>query len=182
MRGRPRKIIDPLNVAKVFGQLGATDSQLAIALGVKGPAVDRWKSRHPEIVKALKEAKQVADANVVKSLYQRACGYSHESVKIFKTSDDRTIEHKFIEHYPPDTAAAIFWLCNRQRDDWTSQHGDVQTVNINAQGIPDDLMSAMRAAVKARAKMQLEQKRAKARKALPVVTVEASQVNESPKA
>ena len=33
-----------------------------------------------------------------------------------KTEMDHQVE--YIERYPPDTAAAIFWLKNRQREQW----------------------------------------------------------------
>ena len=31
-----------------------------------------------------------------------ANGYSHPAVKIFMTRDGKTVEHHYIEHYPPD--------------------------------------------------------------------------------
>lgn len=61
----------------------------------------------------------MADANVGRALYQRACGYSHKAVKIFadmKTGAEKIVP--YIEHYPPDTVACIFWLKNRRPDLW----------------------------------------------------------------
>ena len=34
------------------------------------------------------------------------------------TRDGKTIEHKYIEYYPPDTTAMIFFLKNRRPDRW----------------------------------------------------------------
>ena len=56
-----------------------------------------------------------------------ANGYSHPAVKVFMKRDGTTVEHKYTEHYPPDTTAAIFFLKNRRPDRWR----DVQ--NIEAQ-------------------------------------------------
>jgi hypothetical protein len=43
------------------------------------------------------------------------------------TRDGKTVEHKYIEHYPPDPTSMQFWLRNRRPDCWR----DVQ--NIEAQ-------------------------------------------------
>jgi hypothetical protein len=51
-------------------------------------------------------------------------GYSHDAVKIFPDGgkDDQGNRTPLLvpykEHYPPDTAAAIFWLKNRQKKKW----------------------------------------------------------------
>ncbi len=34
------------------------------------------------------------------------------------TRDSKIVEHKYIEHYPPDTTAALFWLKNRRPEQW----------------------------------------------------------------
>ena len=39
--------------------------------------------------------------------------------------DGKITEHRYIEHYPPDTTAALFWLKNRRPDRWR----DVQRVD-----------------------------------------------------
>jgi hypothetical protein len=54
-------------------------------------------------------------------------GYSYESVKIFLPYGSTTpIYAPCVEHVPPDTTAAIFWLKNRDpahwRDAWQLEH------------------------------------------------------------
>ena len=44
-------------------------------------------------------------------------GYSHENEKIF-CHQGAVTRVSTIEHYPPDTTAAIFWLKNRQTAHW----------------------------------------------------------------
>jgi hypothetical protein len=85
-----------------------------------------WQRKHPEFRQALKDGKLFADATVAEGLYKRALGYSHKAVKIVADAKTGT-EHivPFTEHYPPDTAAAIFWLKNRRRKDWR----DVRTMD-----------------------------------------------------
>ena len=59
----------------------------------------------------------MADANVASRLYSRAIGY--DTGTKFATNEGRiTDKVEYIEHYPPDTTAAIFWLKNRQPAKW----------------------------------------------------------------
>lgn len=109
-------------------KLGATDSELADFFEVEESTINNWKIAHPEFLESIKRGKTLADANVADRLYQRATGYTHDAVKIFPTGgesedvDGNKVKGPLIvpykEHYPPDTAAAIFWLKNRQRKKW----------------------------------------------------------------
>jgi hypothetical protein len=52
-------------------------------------------------------------------LYQRGVGYSYDAVKIFiPAGAKKPIYAPYIEHVPPDTTAAIFWLKNRDPAHW----------------------------------------------------------------
>lgn len=98
--------------------LGMTDVELAKFFGVSEPALNRWKSRHPNFRKSMVAGRDQADAKVAHKLYRRALGYSHKAVKIFCNKDGEITEAPYIEHYPPDTAAASLWLRNRQPARW----------------------------------------------------------------
>lgn len=107
------------NIALSLSLLGATDADMAIAFGVCETTINAWKKAHVEFYEALKKGKIQADAIVAKSLYNRALGYEHKAVKIVadaKTGMDHKVE--YVERYPPDTTAAIFWLKNRQPKLW----------------------------------------------------------------
>jgi hypothetical protein len=105
-------------------KLGATDNEIADFFEVVESTINLWKLEHPEFSESIKRGKILADANVADRLYQRATGYSHDAVKIFPDGgkDEKGNKEPLIvpykEHYPPDTAAAIFWLKNRQRKKW----------------------------------------------------------------
>lgn len=102
-----------------FALLGATDADLAKMFDVAESTINLWKLKHPEFSESVNKGKATADAEVAASLFHRAKGYSHDAVKI--VADAKLgIEHivPYREHYPPDTAAAIFWLKNRQKDKW----------------------------------------------------------------
>lgn len=99
--------------------LGASDADLADFFEVQESTVNNWKRSQPEFLESLKRGKREADSRIAGSLYHRALGYEHDAVKIVadaKTGAEKQVP--YIERYPPDTAAAIFWLKNRRPDLW----------------------------------------------------------------
>jgi hypothetical protein len=114
-------------LAQEIAKLGATDVDIAKCFQVSESTINAWKREHFEFAEALKRGKQVADALVEASLFHRATGYSHEAVKIFadpKTGAEKQVA--YIEHYPPDTTACIFWLKNRRPAEWRDRAESVQ--------------------------------------------------------
>ena len=58
---------------------------------------------------------------MAKSLYNRACGYSHKEVVLHQYQGD-IIQTEVTKQYPPDTAAAFIWLKNRRGANWRDKH------------------------------------------------------------
>ena len=69
------------------------------------------------------------------SLYQRGIGYSHEAEKILVV-DKQVVREKYVEHYPPDTTAGVFWLKNRRPHLWrdTAMREDNDSNQIRVHG------------------------------------------------
>lgn len=139
-RGRPTKF-DPKMLTQVrkLCLLGATDKAIAEFFEVSVETIDKWKVSNPEFLQAIKVGKEELDSQVVRSLYQRAVGYSHDAVKIFcdtKTGTETVVP--YVEHYPPDPTSMIFWLKNRQRADWR----DRQEVEHSGKVTLEDLVDA----------------------------------------
>jgi len=109
--------VDPIKVAALAGKLGATDSELAAALGITPQSLKNWKKENEELFSTLKTEKAKADARVVKSLFERASGYTHKATKIVIV-DGKIKKVPYTEVYPPDTTACIFWLKNRNPQQW----------------------------------------------------------------
>ncbi len=109
--------IDPVKFAVLAGKLGATDTQLAAALGVTTQTLRNWKSSKKQLFCALTAARAQKDNAVEKSLFERALGYKHKAVKIL-VIDGKVVKVPYTEQYAPDTAAATFWLKNRASDKW----------------------------------------------------------------
>lgn len=117
--GRPSKYKPEYNEqAYKLCLLGATDKDLANFFDVNEDTIYEWKKEYPEFSESLKKGKDIADATVAQKLYHRAIGYDCKVTK-FATYEGRiTDEVNYIEHHPPDTTAAIFWLKNRQKSKW----------------------------------------------------------------
>ena len=99
--------------------LGATDAEIASFFGVAESTINAWKLQHPGFSESLKSGKQIADGNVAQSLYRRATGWEHDAVKIFLPPNaTEPVLVDYVERYPGDTTAQIFWLKNRRPDLW----------------------------------------------------------------
>jgi len=141
MAGRPSKFREEfIEQGRKLAQLGATDREAAEFFEVAESTLHLWKHQHPEFSEALKVGKDAADDRVEQSLYRRALGYSHDAVKIM-TVDGSVVHERYVEHYPPDTTAAIFWLKNRRKGEWRDKH-DVEhsgTINATMQPLDDKI-------------------------------------------
>lgn len=127
--GRPTKYKEGYNKqAYKLCLLGYTDSELADFFEVSESTINLWKLEHELFSESLKKGKELADAEVVESLYHRARGYSHPEVKFATHEGKITDEREYIKHYPPDTGAAAIWLKNRQSKHWRDKQ-EVETTH-----------------------------------------------------
>jgi hypothetical protein len=108
---------------------GATDEEVAAALGVSARTLYRWQAKHPEFSQALKVGKEAPDERTVRSLYQKATGFYFVEQQAFKVKEVTYVDGKRCEaerievaeverYQPPDTTACIFWLKNRDPGNW----------------------------------------------------------------
>lgn len=127
--------------AKAAAQLGADMQQIADVLGVSRRTVFNWQSEHPSFAEAIKVGKKPADERVVRSLYERALGYSYveeQAVKLRGAGGVETVQIvEVTRHVPPDTTAGIYWTKNRDGENWkdrTEKHhsGKVQVEHQDA--------------------------------------------------
>lgn len=107
-----------IQLAENYALLGATDAEIAEFFSVSEQTLNSWKKKFPQFLESLKKGKEVADSNVASKLYNRAIGYDCKATKIVTYEGKVTDQVEYVEHYPPDTTAAIFWLKNRQPGKW----------------------------------------------------------------
>ena len=115
--GRPSKFEQVKDMLYKMASYGMTDKQMADVVGVSEQTVNNWKLKDPNFLESLKAEKEIADARVERSLFERATGYSHAEDKIFNDNGTPLVVPT-VKHYAPDTTAAIFWLKNRKPREW----------------------------------------------------------------
>ena len=100
--GRPTKLTpEVIEQAKNYCLLGATDRDLINFFGIAEQTLYNWKQASPEFLEATKVGKAAANERVGHALYSKAVGYDKDG-----------------RHYPADTTSMIFWLKNRDPDNW----------------------------------------------------------------
>jgi hypothetical protein len=99
--------------------LGQTLAEMGETFGVDERTINRWMTK-PKFRRAVNAGRAAADGKMAVALYKRGLGYSHPAVKIFppKSEGGEPVTVDYIQHYPPDTAAASLWLRNRQPSKW----------------------------------------------------------------
>ena len=144
---RGRKSLYDERFSAMFAALyckGYTDAEIAAVLSISRTTLDTWKKKNVKLLDTIKAAKDEADGDVKRSLFERACGYTHPEEKIFQ-HDGEVIRAQTLKHYPPDPTSMIFWLKNRDPENWrdkrdmelTGKDGAPLTVNFTTT-VPDE--------------------------------------------
>jgi hypothetical protein len=130
-------------LAHNFCLLGATDEQLAENFGVTRKTLQSWKRKHPKFLSAIKSGKNLADAEIARSLFDRAKGATWKEQQAFKCKDvtwegNHRVESEHIEVVwveraaPPDTEACKVWLMNRAKEYWRQKQDGIADADLAA--------------------------------------------------
>ncbi len=108
---------------------GATIPDIAKVLGTSKFTIYEWMRTYPEFSAAIVRVRTMADAAVESALRKRATGFDFvETTKVTKEGGGKEGENltQVTEsvkqvYVPPDTAAAVFWLKNRDPERWAEK-------------------------------------------------------------
>jgi hypothetical protein len=129
--GRPSKYNVKYNEqARKLCLMGYTDKQLGKFFEVAESTINKWKIDHKGFSESLKAGKEIADAEVTASLFERAKGYSHIETKVFNNQGE-ILTYDVNKIYPPDPISIKYWLNNRQPERWREK---VEEVGADADG------------------------------------------------
>ena len=105
--------------ARKLALMRLSDEELAQHFEVSPETFRDWLAAEPELARAVRYGRKLGDADVVDAFHRNATGYSHEAVKVLKPAgQDQPVTVTYTKHYPPNTAAGKFWLCNRLPEQW----------------------------------------------------------------
>mgnify|MGYP000867944231 CR=1 FL=1 len=122
-QGRPTKYSQEMHDRYcAMAEQGATESEIAAALGVNTDTLYEWASKHPIFSEARKAARDKANDHVEAALFKMATGLKHRVVKPMEVKDGDGVSHielvEYEERLPPNPTSMIFWLKNRRPDRW----------------------------------------------------------------
>jgi transposase-like protein len=154
-------------VAKIIEALlsGSNRGEAAKAGDITRETFYQWLKTYPEFREKVESAEQLVADNMVTevraSLYQRAVGYTFEEKKTEYGADregrpiivKQSVTKKSV---PPDVAAAIFILTNKDPENWKNRYsteqdvkvqGDTET-RVSLSKVPDDLLEQVVKAIR----------------------------------
>ena len=123
--GRPLKYDKKYNEqARKLCLMGYTDKQLAGFFEVAESTINKWKLDHAGFSESLKAGKEMADAEVTASLFEKAIGYSCTETRTATHEGLITDEKEYTKNYPPCPISIKYWLNNRQPERWREKVED----------------------------------------------------------
>lgn len=105
---------------------GLTDKQISHNIGVNEATLNRWKSKYPSIMQALKDGKEVVDRQVENAMLKSALGFMYEEETVTNAGEVVTTR----KYSKPNVTAQIFWLKNRKPDVWRDKQE--QDINVKS--------------------------------------------------
>lgn len=149
--GRPsdyeKKVLPYLDKISYWVLLGYTNLDIANKLGIDESTFYDYKKQFPEFSKTVEKNKPLANEQVVRSGFKRACGFEYtettEELEFKRDKDGRIIYDEYDnplkemvvtkavrKFVPPDTNAFKFWIVNRDPDNWKLKEASTE-VNID---------------------------------------------------
>ncbi len=117
-----------VKLAFKFSLLGATLEQLGSFFDVNIGTISTWQNKYPDFGQAIRDGREVADAEVAHSMYKRALGVKVKEQKAHVVEGDIVIT-ELEREIPAEVNAGKYWLTNRNKEKWGST-ADVD-VNVN---------------------------------------------------
>ena len=109
--------IDLNEIIGLFAE-GQTNEQVGKNIGVSHTTWAIWKNEHPELVEAIKRGQKLAIQKVENALFLRATGQVEIAEdKIFQYEGSPVVVPT-VKRFPPDPVSMIFFLKNRNPEEW----------------------------------------------------------------
>ena len=113
--------------------LGATNKEIAEALGIGASTLSGYKKSHPELMKALRSGTRKLVIEIKASLLKQALGYREKDIRVIKKGDTIVSTEIYERFYPPNERACAMLL--RNYDTEFIEKG----IDLNMQSIADEI-------------------------------------------
>lgn len=115
-----------LELISYWAKKGLIDKQIAENIGIVPSTFYKWKKDYSEFSDALKEGKEVADAQVFNALHQSAVGFHYLEETVTNAGEVVTVRR----YSKPNVTAQVFWLKNRIPEEWRDKQ-EIEQINKN---------------------------------------------------
>ena len=142
-RGRPSKYTEVCTrdeEAYRLCLLGMKDEELCEYFQIKKSTLNLWKKKHVNFMDAIKAGRRYADGKAALSIYKAVCGYTETTTKDV-VLDGKVVTLEEQKYYPPNPTLAIFWMTNRQHDNWKRQRHDEEDAGKLAESLLEVIKS-----------------------------------------
>jgi len=109
---------DLLIMVEGMARQGATEADIAGALGITTRTLYNYRQTCPKLAEAMKRGKAVTDFTVESALYRRAVGCTETVIQRKVLPAGSEIVTETAKHIAPATAACARWLALRCPDRW----------------------------------------------------------------
>ncbi len=124
-----------LETIRRYAEEGVSEAEIAKRCGITPTTFRKWKEKYPKLSDAVELGRRDADFSVVEAVYKKATGFNvltnktHKLKRIDYDPDTgkklREYEELAVgvdeEYIAPDLKAGIFWLKNRQPENWSDR-------------------------------------------------------------
>ena len=139
------KIVEPrLTEIADWAKAGATEKEIADALGISYSSFRGYKKKYPELEGVLMSNKFIPNMKALGSFFKRVEGYEYEEVTKEPGKDGKLVVTKKVKKVmPPDVEAGKFWLKNRMPEEFKDKHDLQHSVIEEEQSKLDELVRQM---------------------------------------
>lgn len=117
---------DNLMLLECWARDGYTFEDIANRIGIAKSTLSGWRSKYPEIDKALSAGREIIDYKVENALLKSALGYRTKEVKVTTTirygKVVETIKEVTEKEQAPNVSAIQCWLYNRTPKKWRNMN------------------------------------------------------------
>lgn len=108
-------------------QAGCTIEEIQNKMGVDPRTFRSWRKKCPKLEDALVLSKEIANVQVINSLYQRAVGMEYDEVTRELVEGELRVTKIVTKYIPPDVKAILAFLYNRDSQNWRAIQQPIDT-------------------------------------------------------